>query len=73
MKYANEYDDYDIAEPFWDEETHIKGVCKSCDKSYSCDSIEDNFGTGLCHYCFEGALEEYEEHRRERIAIANEY
>jgi hypothetical protein len=48
-------------------------VCRSCSRLYVDDPKTDEFGTGLCSYCFEGGLEEYEDRRRERIARENEY
>ena len=47
--------------------------CKECDRTYFYDEENDEFGTGLCCYCFEGALEQYEEDRRRKIAERNEY
>lgn len=48
-------------------------VCKECRKD--CQSLcgDENHGTNLCPDCFEGALEDFEEKRRERIARQNEY
>ena len=47
--------------------------CKRCDKTYIEEPETDNEGSGLCYFCFEVSLEEYEERRRERIAEQNEY
>ncbi len=49
-------------------------TCKRCRQPYFEGSEgDDNFETGLCYHCFEDALEEYEERKRERIARQNEY
>lgn len=48
-------------------------ICKRCHGKATCDYDDDNEGTNLCYDCFEGALEEHEERKRERIARANEY
>lgn len=51
-----------------------KIVCKRCRQPYfEGDEDDDNFETDLCYCCFEDALEEYEERKRERIARQNEY
>jgi len=47
--------------------------CKRCGVAYHDDEDDDGFETGLCYYCFEESLEEYEELRRQKIARANEY
>lgn len=49
------------------------GRCKRCNALYFCDEDDDEFGTKLCYHCFEDGLEEYEELRRKRIALQNEY
>lgn len=49
-------------------------TCKRCRQPYfEGDEDDDDFETGFCYQCFEDALEEYEERRRERIARQNEY
>lgn len=45
-------------------------VCKECGQLFVPD-CEDQ--TKLCTWCFEGALEEYEIQKRQRIAERNEY
>jgi formylmethanofuran dehydrogenase subunit E len=47
--------------------------CKRCGESYYEEEDYDSFETGLCYYCFEESLEEYEIRKRERIAEQNEY
>lgn len=47
--------------------------CKRCQSLYWDDEDDDGFETGLCYHCFEDALEEHEEKKRERIARQNEY
>lgn len=47
--------------------------CKECHRSYEECKGDDNERTHLCPQCFEGALEEYEIRKRERIARENEY
>mgnify|MGYP001614274603 CR=1 FL=1 len=50
--------------------------CKKCQCQYREDFSDDDdpsIGTGLCYYCFEDGVEEYEEKRRRRIAEQNEY
>lgn len=47
--------------------------CKKCEQKAAYEYGDDNEGTGLCYYCFEDGMEEYEERRRQRIAEANEY
>lgn len=51
----------------------INPTCKRCDRPYIYEPGADEFSTGLCYHCFEDAIEEYEEKRRERIALENEY
>lgn len=48
-------------------------VCKKCRHPYVENEDDDEYGTGLCYECFEGAVEEAEIRRRERIARENEY
>jgi len=49
-------------------------TCKKCFKTFIDDDEDsDNHGTRLCYYCFEEEMENYEERRRERIALENEY
>lgn len=48
-------------------------ACKVCRHPYFDEENSDGFGTGLCYECFECALEEHEERKRERIARENEY
>jgi hypothetical protein len=47
--------------------------CKRCRRPYHEDEDDESFETGFCYQCFEDALEEYEEKKRERIARQNEY
>jgi hypothetical protein len=47
--------------------------CKECGKTCIEDEDADEHGTGLCCYCFEGELEDYEDNKRRRIAEQNEY
>lgn len=53
--------------------------CVKCGQPFQfefvCDSEGDEYplSTNLCSYCFEEAVEEYEEKRRARIARDNEY
>lgn len=51
----------------------MKLKCKVCQEIYCEEYDDDNEGTGMCSWCFEGALENYEEWRRQRIAEQNEY
>lgn len=50
-----------------------KQRCRRCNSLYEDDEDNDEFGTGLCYFCFEDSLEEYEERKRQRIAEQNEY
>lgn len=47
--------------------------CKECDRPCVDDEDAEEHSTGLCSYCFEGALEDYEDDKRRRIAEDNEY
>lgn len=47
--------------------------CRKCRQPFVCDEDDDEYGTGLCYWCFEGGVEEHEERRRQRIAEQNEY
>jgi hypothetical protein len=48
-------------------------TCSRCFRMYRDGEEDDSHGTGLCCDCFEIELEEFEEHRRRRIAEQNEY
>ena len=50
-----------------------KSVCRKCHMSFFDDVDADEYGTGLCHHCFEEGVEEYEEKKRQRISEQNEY
>lgn len=48
--------------------------CKRCGDEFIAEEIEPGwFQDRLCYDCFEDALEEHEERKRERIARENEY
>jgi len=54
--------------------------CLRCGNAFIPEVIEGEYGAisgyvqdKLCYYCFEKALEEWEERRRRKIAERNEY
>lgn len=49
--------------------------CRRCGELFlpDLDDRGEIVSDKLCYYCFEDALEDFEEKKRERIARANEY
>jgi hypothetical protein len=48
-------------------------TCQACHQDIDLFCEIETGQDKLCYECFEASLEEYEEKRRERIAISNEY
>lgn len=49
--------------------------CLKCRCKFEVEEDDDGYpvSTKLCYNCFEEGVEDFEEKRRERIALANEY
>lgn len=50
-------------------------TCVNCGQVFNPDLDDEGFVVSekLCYHCFEDSVDAFEERRRERIAISNEY